>query len=104
MPLPAARLYSVPTSTIGADGNAPMRSPMAYRRIIGTMTVTDLENVDAQLVRAAHDCLGPLIEYLRQTARTAADAQALRNALDALAAIRAAQAKLMSHHPNRRAS
>ena len=63
--------------------------------------VCDLENINAQCSRAA-TYLRPLIEYVRQTARTEADAQALRNALDALAAIQDAQRLIIAHHPERR--
>ena len=74
---------------------------MARNRLV-PLTVCELEDIDALYIEAAKTCLQPAIEYLRQRARTEADAQALRNILDAQAAILKAQQKLVSHHPQRR--
>jgi len=74
---------------------------MARNRLV-TLTACELENIDAHFVEAAKTCLQPVIIYMEQTARTAADAQALRNLMDAQAAIRRAQALLLKHHPYRR--
>jgi len=74
---------------------------MARNRIVG-LTVVELEDIDALYIEAAKTCLQPAIEYLRQTARTAADAQCLRNLIDAQQAILTAQLRLTAHHPERR--
>jgi hypothetical protein len=70
---------------------------MSFRRVV----VCDLEAVDGKLAKAL-ECIKPLITYLEQTARTAAETQQLQNARDARELILKAQRKLVEHHPERR--
>ena len=73
---------------------------MARNRII-KITVCDIEHIDGALAEAKL-CIEPLITYLKQHARTAADAQAVRNAMDTHQAVLEAQRRLLRNHPQRR--
>jgi len=64
-------------------------------------TTCELDAILAKFA-GARLCLDPLITYLRQKARTASDAQALRNALDLQAELLAAQRLILARHPKRR--
>ena len=70
---------------------------MPYSRV----TVCDIENVDGKLAKAL-ECIAPLVTYLEQTARTAAERQQLRNARDAKELVLIAQKLLVENHPERR--
>ena len=74
---------------------------MARNRVI-QLTVVELEDINAQFVEAGITCLSAAIRYAQQNARTAADAQHLRNLLDAQRALLEAQRRLLEHHPERR--
>jgi len=73
---------------------------VAYSRPID-VSAHELLNIDAHVTRAIQ-CLKPLIIYLEQNAYTAADQQALINALDLRTSLTEAQAALLKHHPDRR--